>query len=185
MEKNVLIAKSRSEFRRWLEANAASETECWLDVRRGKPTDPEVFYYLDAVEEALCFGWIDSTVKPFGELRLQRFSPRKRGSAWSELNLARIERLESLGLMTELGRAAAPERAEFALDPDVEKALRENGCLEIFLSFPALYQKIRAYNVAFYKKRDPALYEKALANLIRYTKNGKMFGQWNDYGRLG
>ena len=53
-----------------------------------------------------------------------------------------------------------------------------------FKTFPPLYQRVRAYNVAFYKKRDPAMYEKSLAHLIDETKKGRLFGEWNDYGRL-
>ena len=53
-----------------------------------------------------------------------------------------------------------------------------------FRAFPALYQRVRAYNVAFYKNRAPEIYQKALAHLIEETKRGRMFGEWNDYGRL-
>ena len=53
-----------------------------------------------------------------------------------------------------------------------------------FRRFPELYQRVRAYNVAFYQKRDPALYEQALNHLIAETRRGRMFGEWNDYGRL-
>ena len=49
---------------------------------------------------------------------------------------------------------------------------------------PPLYQRIRAYNVAFYKKRNSAMFEQALDHLIAETKQGRMFGEWNDYGRL-
>ena len=57
-------------------------------------------------------------------------------------------------------------------------------CWTAFKAFPALYQRIRAYNVAFYKRRDPAAYRQALTHLIEETKKGRMFGEWNDYGRL-
>jgi uncharacterized protein YdeI (YjbR/CyaY-like superfamily) len=62
-EQNILNIVNRWEFRAWLEVHASAETECWVAVKRGRPSAPEVFYYLDAVEEALCFGWIDSTSK--------------------------------------------------------------------------------------------------------------------------
>ena len=64
--KKILEIKNRQDFRRWLERNAETESECWIAVKRGKPVDETVFYYIDAVEEALCFGWIDSTTKEFG-----------------------------------------------------------------------------------------------------------------------
>ena len=60
-EQNILQCKNRQEFRAWLIEHAEQETECWVEVRRGRPDDDSVFWYLDAVEEALCFGWIDST----------------------------------------------------------------------------------------------------------------------------
>jgi len=62
-EHNILCIANRSEFRAWLEAHHASERECWASVKRGRPLDDKHFWYLDAVEEALCFGWIDSRHK--------------------------------------------------------------------------------------------------------------------------
>lgn len=56
MEQNILDVKNRQELREWFLKNAGTEKECWVKVKRGKPSDGNVFYYLDAVEEALCFG---------------------------------------------------------------------------------------------------------------------------------
>ena len=104
---NILTdVRDRHAFREWLERNHAIEVECWVEVRRGRPTDEGVFWYLDAVEEALCFGWVDSIHKEIGGVRLQRFTPRKLRSAWTELNKERVRRLEALGLMTDAGRPA-------------------------------------------------------------------------------
>jgi hypothetical protein len=72
----------------------------------------------------------------------------------------------------------------FRVDPDVEKALKRVRCWTAFRSFPPLYQRVRAYNVAFYKTVQPEVYERALANLIDHTKRGEMYGSWDDYGRL-
>ncbi len=80
MGENVLEIKNRFEFRQWLTLNSLEETECWIKVKRGKPVSPNVFYYLDAVEEALCFGWIDSTHAIIDGVRMQRFSLRKKNS---------------------------------------------------------------------------------------------------------
>lgn len=72
---------NRAELRAWFEQHAAAETECWVLLKRGKAQPEDTLTYLDALEEALCFGWIDSTSRP-GEngLCLQRFSPRRKGS---------------------------------------------------------------------------------------------------------
>jgi hypothetical protein len=117
---------------------------------------------------------------------MQRFTPRKKYSKWTELNKERVRRLESLGLMTDAGRAVLPKMGprSFRIDPVVERALKDARVWAKFRRFPPLYQRIRAYNVAFYKGRDPKAYEKALANLIDHTKRGETFGEWNDYGRL-
>lgn len=186
MPDNVLTVTDRRAFRAWLAANHATERECWVAVRRGRPTDSGVFYYLDAVEEALCFGWIDSTQKVVDGVQLQRFGPRKPKSPWTELNKERVRRLEALGLMTDAGRAVLPAMGprSFRIDPDLQRALANARAWSKFRSFPALYQRVRAYNVTFYKDRDPAAYQRALTNLVAHTKRGEMYGQWNDYGRL-
>ena len=183
---NILDVANRTGFRSWLMAHHATETECWVVVKRGRPTDPGVFYYLDAVEEALCFGWIDSIQRVNDGVRMQRFTPRSPRSTWTELNKERVRRLERLGLMTDAGRAVLPAMGprSFRIDPDVERALKDARAWSKFKSFPQLYQRVRAYNVAFYKKRDPELYAKSLNNLVTRTKRGEMFGEWNDYGRL-
>ncbi len=178
--------RSRAEFRAWLATNSRTEVECYLRLKRGRPVDDgETFWYLDAVEEALCFGWIDSTVRSIDGAAWQRFGPRKPRSPWTELNKERVRRLEKLGLMTEEGRRVLPPMGprSFRIDPGVERALKDARCWSKFRSFPVLYQRIRAYNTAFHKK-DPAVYERNLANLIAHTKKGELYGEWNDYGRL-
>ena len=183
---NVLDVANRHAFRAWLEQYHTSETECWVAVRRGRPVDDDTFWYLDAVEEALCFGWIDSTYGLVDGVRMQRFTPRKRRSQWTELNKERVRRLESLGLMTESGCAVLPKMGprRFRVDPDIERALKDARCWTKFRSFPPLYQRVRAGNIAMYKRRDNAAYAQMLANLIQHTKRREMYGEWNDYGRL-
>ena len=185
-EQNILQCKNRHEFRTWLMEHVEQETECWVEVRRGRPDDDSVFWYLDAVEEALCFGWIDSTHRLIDGRRMQRFTPRKKNSPWTELNKERVRRLERLGMMTDAGRRVLPPMGErsFKFDPDIVAAMKSARCWTKFRQLPPLYQRIRAYNIAFYKQRDRAMYEQTLAHLIDETKKGRMFGEWNDYGRL-
>ena len=186
MRENILQVKNRIEFRQWLTIHSFEETECWIIVKRGKPIDHTIFYYLDAVEEALCFGWIDSTYAVINGVRMQRFSPRQRNSNWTELNKERVSHLEKLGLMTNAGRAVLPEMntQNFKVDSDIEIALKQAHVWSKFKSFPPLYQRVRAGNIAFYKRCNPDIYEQMLSHLIAETKKGQMYGEWNDYGRL-
>ena len=180
------MIENREEFREWLALNGSTEKECWLALRRGRPTDTKSFWYIDAVEEALCFGWIDTTAKKIDGVTMQRFTPRKKNSPWTELNKERVRRLEKLGLMTDAGRKVLPAMGvrSFKIDPDIEKALKEARAWSKFRSFPPLYQRVRGYNVGFYKGRNKEAYEKALNHLVTATKAGAMYGEWNDYGRL-
>ena len=102
--KNLLPAKNRDELRQWLMKNHRKESECWVVVKRGRPVDNGTFWYIDAVEEAMC--WIDSTTKKMDNgITAQRLAPRRKGSLWSELNKECCRRMERLGRMTDAGRA--------------------------------------------------------------------------------
>lgn len=182
--KNLLDVRDREAFRAWLSQNASTQTECWVAVKRGAPKDDSTFRYLDAVEEALCFGWIDSTVKKLPDgTSAQRFTPRRKGSRWTELNRARCRRMERLGRMTEAGRAAMPVEP-FRIDPEVEAALRADPEVWAnFTAFPPLYQRVRVDNVQYFRNR-PERYFPRLRRLIECTKRGEMYGAWNDGGRL-
>ena len=182
---NVLSLSDRAEFRAWLFLHASKEKECWVIAPRLRPgTVP--FTYLDAVEEALCFGWIDSVYKNIDGVFYQRFSPRTKNSPWTELNKERARRPIKLGLMTKEGKKVLPPLGprSYPLDATVIKRLKEARVYSKFKAFPPLYQRIRVYNVAFYRHRDKQTYDAALAHLIEKTKKGEMFGEWNDYGRL-
>lgn len=183
---SILRIQNRQDFRAWLETNHATVSECWVAVKRGRPTDDSAFWYLDAVEEALCFGWIDSSARSLDGMQLQRFSPRRKNSPWTELNKERVRRLERLGLMTDAGRQVLPPMGarSFRIDPALVAELKQARVWSAFRSFPPLYQRVRAYNITFYKTRNPQTYRKALSHLIAETKKGKTFGEWTDYGRL-
>ena len=93
---NVLHITERAEFHAWLTEHHASEPEGWLVAKKGQNPPKDTIWYLDAVEEAFCFGWIDSIHKSVEGTDLQRFTPRKPGSVWSELNKERCRRLAKL-----------------------------------------------------------------------------------------
>ncbi len=102
---NLLHFAERSELRQWLHANSGKEKCCWVVTYRHKRPEWQAIPYIEAVEEALCFGWIDSTLKRLPDGRLvQRLSPRRPKSHWTRLNIERCQSLEKRGLMTDAGR---------------------------------------------------------------------------------
>lgn len=100
---NLLYLKNRKEWRKWLKENHSIEKEVWL-IYFKKHTDKIRIPYEDAVEEALCFGWIDSIVKRIDDEKYcQRFTPRKENSGWSESNKKRVRKLVEEKRMTKIG----------------------------------------------------------------------------------
>ena len=185
--KNILNIKTRSEFREWLTKNHDKETECWMAAKKGKTPPEDCVWYLDSVEEVLCFGWIDTTHKKVDGVDLQKFTPRGPRSPWSELNKERCRRLEKLGLMTDAGRAALLDMSEqsFEIDAEIMQAFHDNpDAWQNFNSFPPLYRRVRIDSIQRDKKKDRAVFEKRVKKLIEQSAAGKMFGEWNDYGRL-
>lgn len=154
-------------------------------VKRGKTPSKDVLWYLDAVEEALRFGWIDSTVKRVNDVTLQRFSIRSVKSQWTELNKERCRRLETLGLMTDHGLAVCPDlSAKFEIAPEILASFKANPIAwKNFKSFHPLYQRVRIDNIQR-KKNHSELFVSRLQKLIEASEKGKMIGDWNDNGRL-
>ena len=98
---NKKLFKKRHEWREWLEQNHDKQTEIWLVFYKVKEKKVSIKYE-EAVEEALCFGWIDSIVKRIDdEKHMQKYTPRKVNSNWSASNKTRVEKLIKEGLMTE------------------------------------------------------------------------------------
>lgn len=106
--KNSLQVTCREEWRAWLKENHATSNEVWLVSFKKKTGLPTVSYE-DAVQEALCYGWIDSLVKRIDDSRYaQKYTPRKPRSKWSQTNLDRIAKLRREGRMTGAGLATLP-----------------------------------------------------------------------------
>lgn len=104
--KDVLAPSSRAEWRRWLDEHAGRQDGLWV-VYRNNASPIEGPVYDELVEEALCFGWIDSLTKRVDDdRRIQWYSPRRKGGIWSALNKQRIEKLTEAGLMAPSGQAA-------------------------------------------------------------------------------
>jgi len=102
----ITYLHTRAELRTWLSEHETGEL--FLPVNRSKMPKEGIINYVDAVEEALCWGWIDSTLRNIDGILIQRFSPRRPRSHWTELNLQRCAHMEAQGLMTPRGRAAMP-----------------------------------------------------------------------------
>ena len=104
----IVELRDQAAWHDWLEANHASVDGVWLKFAKKRSPTPTVAYP-EAVEEALCFGWIDSKSKAVDEERTSLyFAPRRPKSNWTEGNRERVRRLEEAGLMTDAGRAALP-----------------------------------------------------------------------------
>ena len=114
---NLLHFEERAELRQWLKENHNKEKCCWVVTYRGKyPPEWPAIPYIEGVEEALCFGWIDSTLKRLPNGRLaQRLSPRQPKSHWTQLNMDRCVELEDRGVMTEAGRQAFEKAFEYEM----------------------------------------------------------------------
>jgi uncharacterized protein YdeI (YjbR/CyaY-like superfamily) len=105
----VVELEDRADWRRWLRDNHASSSGVWLVTWKKSARRPRVDYDA-AVEEALCYGWVDSKSKTVDDERTSLFfTPRKPKSSWSESNVARVERLEAAGLMRKPGRRVVEE----------------------------------------------------------------------------
>ena len=175
----------RAMWRVWLEEHHATADEIWL-LLDDRPEEPTVSY-LDAVEEAICFGWIDSIQKRFSpNERAQRFTPRKQRSNWTELNKERARRLIRLGLMTDAGRATLPDlNARFVVAKVIVDALKaEPNAWSNFLAFPELYRRVRIGYIEEMRKNQSE-FERRLRNFVKRAAANQMFGNWNDGGRLG
>jgi uncharacterized protein YdeI (YjbR/CyaY-like superfamily) len=103
--RKTLYVATREEWRAWLAKHGQSETEVWLIYYKKDSSGPRIPYD-DAVEEALCFGWVDSIVKTIDDEKFaQKFTPRRDWSRWSDINKRRLRKLIREGRMTEAGRA--------------------------------------------------------------------------------
>jgi len=180
---NVLSTQTRSELREWLRENHATSGHAWVPVLS---KDPEELSYLAIVEESICFGWIDSTKKRQNGATFQRISPRRKQSNWTELNKERARRLSDMGLMTESGLKSLPDMSEgsFAARRDVLDAINsDRETRDNFLRLPPLYVRVKIDNVQAFPVGDPT-YERRLEKFLTNTKNNRLYGSWDDDGRL-
>jgi uncharacterized protein YdeI (YjbR/CyaY-like superfamily) len=174
----TLHVSDREAWRAWLEASYRTEREIWLVYPRKRTGRPRIPYN-DAVEEALCFGWIDSTLKSLDADRLaQRFSPRRPAVPYSQPNRERLRRMIGLGRVAPdvLERVAGLDLDGFEMPPDILGALRENeAAWRNFQAFSGSYRRIRVAFVDDARDR-PGEFEKRLRHFVRMTEKNKRFG---------
>src|ERR1700730_2733028 len=171
----TVYAKDRRQWRAWLEKNHDKCAEIWLVYYKkdsGKPRVP----YEDAVEEALCFGWIDGKIKRIDEACFaQRFTPRRPRSSWNKANIQRAERLIAEGKMTPAGLAAfnSERRRETPVLPtempkELETKFRKQSMAwKNYENFPPYYRRMTAGWVASAKKEETRLGR--IEQLIEYS----------------
>jgi uncharacterized protein YdeI (YjbR/CyaY-like superfamily) len=186
----TLYITNRKQWRAWLAKNHRSATEIWLVYYKkhsGKPRIP----YNDAVEEALCYGWIDSTLKPQDEeCYAQRFSPRRKNSKLSEMNKERVRRLIKAKKMTRFGLEGIQHHMEknpkkssalqnlknITLPKDILKFLKSDPVVwKNFEKFPESYKRIRIGWIDASRLR-PEEFKKRLQYFLKMTAKNKKFG---------
>jgi hypothetical protein len=184
----TFYTSERSAWREYLAAHFETGGEVWF-VFPVKQSGEESLSYNDAVEEALCFGWIDSTMKRIDDGKpVQHFTPRRRGSNWCEQNLVRCRRLVRLGEMTPYGLKAAPDLnpEQFVYEDWVIDAIRaDSPAWKHFRAFPENYRRIKVDRIQHYHKTARGDYAKRLLDkFIRDCHDGKIQNGWSDFGRL-
>lgn len=172
---NTFYTSSREEWRAWLAENFDKEKEIWF-VFPMKASGEDRLSYNDAVEEALCFGWIDSTIKHVDPLhRAQRFSPRNEGSAYSRANIERLIWLERQGLLQPKINAAVQGliHAPYEFPADILEAIRDDeAAWANYAALPEPYKRIRIAYIDAARKR-PLEFRKRLENFLCKTRENK------------
>jgi uncharacterized protein YdeI (YjbR/CyaY-like superfamily) len=177
-ESKLLYVTDRQEWRRWLEEHHRAEKEICL-VYYKKHTGKPRLSYNDSVEEALCFGWIDSTVRRVDEDRTaQKFSPRNPRSPYSQANKERLRELVRLGKVIPEVVAALGNQLEerFEVPADILAAIQANPeAWQNFQGFTPAYIRIRIAFIDGARSR-PEEFQKRLRYFIKMTAKNKQFG---------
>lgn len=185
VESDAIFFDGPGAFREWLEANHASETEVFVGFYK-KATGKQTMTWSQAVDEALCFGWIDSVMRRIDEERhMQRFSPRKAGSNWSKINMAKVAKLKEAGLMRPAGLEAYEARSAdrsgiyafeqekvAGLPAEYEKRLRANAeAWKYWQDSAPSYRRTATHWVVSAKKEETR--ERRLTQLIKDSAAGR------------
>jgi uncharacterized protein YdeI (YjbR/CyaY-like superfamily) len=184
----VVYFETPAELRAWFEAHHETATELWVGFHK-KATGRPSLTWSEAVDQALCFGWIDGIRKSVDEgSYTNRFTPRKSTSNWSNVNIAKVEQLTAAGLMTPAGaRAFAArdaarsgvysfEQAQAGFPAEVERQFREHEAAWTFYQAqPAGYRRLTCHWVMSAKREETR--QKRLGILIEDSANGRRIAQ--------
>ena len=176
MEKNYVYFQVREEWREWLSIHFESEKEIWFVFPLISSGEIGISYN-DAVEEALCFGWIDGVVGTLDDKhQLRRFTPRREGSAYSQLNIERLKNLDEQGMIHPKIRESVKEIIDkpFVFPKDIINAIkRDKIAWSNYLSFSDSYKRIRVAYIDSARKR-PDEFKKRLDNFIKKCHENKI-----------
>jgi uncharacterized protein YdeI (YjbR/CyaY-like superfamily) len=193
-ERPAIFFATPEEFRAWLEANHATQTELWMGLYKKHAPDRGLTWE-QAVPEALCFGWIDSVAQRVDDdTRRQRWTPRKASSIWSSVNIALVEKLTAEGRMREAGIAAFERRREDksgvyshenpdqGLPPEAAARLAANPAASAFWEAATATYRRQVTHWALTAKQE-ATRERRLAQLIDDSAAGRLVPMQR-YGEL-
>jgi uncharacterized protein YdeI (YjbR/CyaY-like superfamily) len=183
-----IFFKSPSDLRKWFEKNYASVTELWVGYYKKGSGKPSITWP-ESVDEALCFGWIDGIRKSLDDQSyVIRFTPRRKGSIWSAVNIKRVGELSEQGLMRESGHAAFEKRKEYKsgvysyeqrgdqlVEPYATKFKRNKKAWKFFQSQSPGYRKLANWWVVSAKKEETRL--RRLEKLIDDSAHERSFSQ--------
>ena len=172
----VVYTSDRNEWRKYLEEHFETSSEIWF-VFPMKGSGEESLSYNDAVEEALCFGWIDSTIKHIDELhRAQRFTPRRKGSPYSRPNIERLIWLDERGMIHPSVRESVLPiiRSPFVFPEDILDELKRDEIVwENYQGFTDSYKRIRIAYIEAARDR-PEEFQKRLNSFVDKTRRNKL-----------
>ena len=187
-ERDAHFFRTPAEWRAWLEANGADAREVWVGFFKRGAAETGITWR-EAVDEALCFGWIDGKGQPIDDARRRiRFTPRAARSTWSSVNVARVEDLRAKGLMRPAGIAAFARRSaartgiyshEQAAEPELDAGQRarfgeQPEAWAFFVAQPPSYRKAALWWVVSAKREETR--ERRLATLIADSAEGRRLG---------
>ena len=180
----IIYCADRQEWRSWLSEHFETEKEAWF-VFPTKASGEQGVSYNDAVEEALCFGWIDGRAGTLDEThQLRRFTPRRKGSSYSQPNIERLIALDQKGMIHPKVREKVVEIIEkpFVFPEDIIDAIRKDETAWTnYQAFAEPYKRIRIAYIDAARKR-PAEFEKRLNSFLKKTRENKLI---IGYGGIG